>query len=313
MVSDDAALPPIRGGSGGQPEFRGIFLPITTPFVDDEVSLDNLERNIQMWLISPVAGFVALGTTGEFPHLTFDEKVAVVKAAVQAAEDRPVIAGTGCNSTRETIALTAAAAAAGARAVLVGTPYYYRYGTEQADTALYEHFTAVADAAPVPVLLYHMPARTGMVLKPALVADLAAHDNIVGMKDSARDLARFSEYLSVVPSDFALLTGSASMLLPAVTIGAGGGIVALGNVAPWECCELYDLALDNQRAEAVALQLRLSRVNAKLSQYGIAGIKSLLTMLGYFGGVPRRPMQPLSAGELDDIRLTLKEVRLLGC
>lgn len=297
----------------GTLDFRGIFLPITTPFLDDEVSLDNLERNVQMWLISPAAGFVVLGTTGEFPHLTFDEKLAVVEAAVAAAEDRPVIAGTGANSTRETIALTEAAAEQGVRAVLVGTPYYYHYRPELKADALYDHFTAVADASPVPVLLYNYPARTGIVLDPELVLELAQHPNIAGMKDSSRDLAMFTEYAAVAPEDFALLTGSASLLLPALTMGARGGILALANVAPWECCELYDLVRESRMEEAAALQRRLSRVNAKLSQYGIPGIKALLTMLGYFGGEPRRPMLPLSQDELDDIRATLKDVRMLGC
>jgi len=313
MAEHDALAAGFSNEQNGSLDYRGIFLPITTPFVDDEVSLDNLERNVQMWLIAPAAGFVVLGTTGEFPHLTFEEKVAVVGAAVAAAEDKPVIAGTGANSTRETIALTQAAAEQGARAVMVGTPYYYHYRPELKADALYDHFTAVADASPVPVLLYNFPARTGIVLDPDLVAELAQHPNIAGMKDSSRDLAMFAEYAAAVPDDFALLIGNASLLLPALTLGARGGILALANVAPWECHELYDLVRQNRLEEAAVLQRRLSLVNAKLSRYGIPGIKALLTMLGYFGGEPRRPMLPLSQDELDDIRATLKEVRMLGC
>src|SRR5690606_34036791 len=171
---------------------------------------------------------------------------------------------------------------------------------------------AVADASPVPVLLYNFPARTGIVLDPDLVAELAQHPNIAGMKDSSRDLAMFAEYAAAVPDDFALLIGNASLLLPALTLGARGGILALANVAPWECHELYDLVRQNRLEAADVLQRRVGLVTAKLSRYGITGITALLTELGYFGGEPRRTMVRLSPGDLDDIRATLWVVRVLG-
>ncbi|MEX2356530.1 MAG: dihydrodipicolinate synthase family protein [Thermaerobacterales bacterium] len=293
-------------------DLAGVFAAITTPFVDDELSLENLERNIQMWLISPLNGFVALGTTGEFASLTFEERLQVITRSVEAAEGRPVIAGTGCPSTLETVALTLAAAERGAQAALVVPPYYHWEAMN--DAALYEHYTAVADAAPVPVILYNFPAAARVTLTPDLVAELAVHPNIIGMKDSSSDLARFGEHLARTPDDFALMTGSSSLLLPAMVMGAAGGILALANVAPWECCELYELVRDGKMEEAAALQRRLTRVTEKVGgEYGIPGIKALMAMLGYFGGAPRTPMLAIDDADLDDIRMTLKEVRMLGC
>lgn len=297
---------------GRAPDFlKGVWAPVTTPFVHQQVSLDNLQRNIQMYLTSPLDGFVVLGSTGEFPLLRFEEKLQVIAAAVEAAEERPVIAGTGCPSTAETIELTHAAAERGAKAVLVITPYYYRRLLD-AD-ALYEHYAAVADASPVPVLIYHFPQNTGAELPLDLVLDLAQHPNIVGLKDSSEDLVRFGVLAGAVPPGFALLVGSAALLLPALTLGAAGGILAFANVAPWECCEIYRLYREGRLAEAEALQRRVTAVAGRLSRYGVPGIKAVLDLQGYFGGEPRRPLLPVTEEDLDAIRAVLKEHRLLGC
>lgn len=297
---------------GKAPEFlRGVWAPIPTPFVDGEVSIDNLQRNVQMWLTSPLHGLVALGSTGEFPHLRFEEKLQVIAAAVEAAEERPVMAGTGCPSTLETIELTIAAAERGARAVLVVTPYYYKKTVDE--EALYQHYASVADASPVPVLLYHIPQLTGVEMSPRLVAELAQHPNIVGMKDSSGYLPRFAAYAAAVPEGFALFTGTAALLLPALQFGAAGGILAFANVAPWECCDIYRLFQEGRRDEAAALQRKVAAVSEEVSRYGIPAVKALLDMLGYFGGEPRRPLLPVTEEALDHIRGVLKQYRMLGC
>lgn len=316
-------------GAGGPWRPRGIFVPVTTPFIDEDISLDNLERNVQMWLISPVSGFTALDGAGESPHLTFEEKIQVIETTVRAAEGRPVIAATGSDSTLETVALTLVAADKGARAVLVGAPRYYDYGGERMHDALLDHFTEVADASPVPVIIDGPTPPRGpaagavsAAVAPSMVEELARHENIAGLKDSSGDAVRFGEYAAAAldgaaaggPGDFVLLTGSAGAMMSALDLGAAGGILDLAAVAPWECCELYELLQDGRRDEAAALQRRLTRVNEKVvTGYGVAGIKALLDMLGYFGGPPRRPLPALTDEELDDIRMTLRDVRMLGC
>lgn len=297
---------------GRAPDFlKGVFAPVTTPFVDGRPSLDNLQRNIQMYLTSPLDGFVVLGSTGEFPLLRFEEKLEIIAAAVEAAEERPVLAGTGCPSTAETIELTHAAAERGARAALVIAPYYFRRLMD-AD-ALREHYTAVADASPIPVLIYHFPQNTGVELPVDLVLELADHPNLVGLKDSSEDLVRFGLVAASAPEGFALMVGSAALLLPALVLGAAGGILAFADVAPWECCEIYRLYREGRWAEAQALQRRVTAVAGRLARYGVPGIKALMDLQGYFGGEPRPPLLPLAEDERDAIRGLLKEHRLLGC
>ena len=298
---------------GKAPDFlRGIFAAIPTPFTDDgDLSLDNLERNVKMWLISPLNGFLALGSTGEFAHLTFDEKLEVIEATVRASEERPVIAGTGANATRETVALTLAAADLGADAVMVVTPFYY--GKRLDAAALRDHYETVADASPVPVLLYNIPQLTGVDLPVELVSELAQHPNIVGIKDSSGNLPKLGRLIDETPDGFAVFTGAAELLYPALNLGAAGAILALANVAPWECCEVLQLWQDGRHEEAVALQRRLNAVSRVVERYGIGGIKGLLRLVGYYGGPPRPPLRAIDEEDLDQIRAVLKEVRMLGC
>ncbi|HEX6989687.1 MAG TPA: dihydrodipicolinate synthase family protein, partial [Bacillota bacterium] len=272
---------------GKAPDFlRGIFAAVTTPFTEDgDLSLDNLERNLQMWLVSPLQGFLVLGSTGEFVHLSFDEKLQAVEAAVRAAEERPVLAGTGSHSTRETVELSAAAASLGAAAVLVITPFYH--GRVLRDAAMYDHFVAVADAVDVPVVLYHNPRLTAVDLSVTLVSELAAHPNIVGIKDSSGDLARLAHLVDETPEGFAVLTGSGHLLHPALQAGASGAVLAVAGVAPWECCEIYSLWREGKHDDAAALQRRLNVVERVIRRYGIGGIKGLMRMIGYYGGPPR--------------------------
>lgn len=291
---------------------KGIWAPIITPFYDDgSLSVDNLARNIKMWLLSPLNGFVVLGSTGEFPLLTYAEKLAVITAAVEAAEEKPVLAGTGCNSTAETVELTLAAAEKGVDGVLVITPYYF--SAMMTERALEKHYVSIADASPVPVLLYNFPQNTGVDLSVDLIADLANHPNIVGIKDSGGDFTKLGRIIAVTPPDFRVFTGSATHLLHALELGAAGGILAIANVAPWECGEIYQSFQNGKLQEAVEMQRRLNAVVAAVGRFGIPAIKGLLRMLGYYGGPPRPPLQPISEEELDEIRVVLREVRMLGC
>ncbi|MBA3439273.1 MAG: dihydrodipicolinate synthase family protein, partial [Pyrinomonadaceae bacterium] len=207
-------------------DLRGIVLPLPTPFDQaGEVDLHALQSNIEKWNKTEVRGYVVLGSTGEPAHLDERERASVIDAARRATPgDRVFIVGAGQQSTRATITEVRAAATAGAEAVLVLTPHFYRAAMTSA--ALINHYITVADASPVPVLLYSVPQFTGIALAPDAVARLSEHANIIGIKDSSGDYISLSEVLRLVPREFAVLTGHAALLYPALCAGACGAIVA---------------------------------------------------------------------------------------
>jgi len=221
-----------------------------------------------------------------------------------------VIAGTGCESTRATMELTRTCARAGAQAALVVNPHYY--GGRMTDAALAAHYRAVADASPIPVLLYNVTKFTHLNLSPALVGDLAAHPNIAGIKDSSGNVSQLGDYLNRVPAAFQVLVGTAGALYGALSLGCVGGVLALANVAPAECVRIRDLVAAGDHAAAAALQRRMIPVNtAVTATYGIPGLKAALDRLGYYGGPPRRPLLPATAAERETIAAILQTAGLL--
>ena len=237
----------------------GVLNPVPTPFDSrDEVDLVRLRAALSRWLASPLSGFVILGSTGEAALLDEDESDRVVAAARdEVPGDRPFIVGTGRESTRATIAATKRAAALGADAVLVRTPGFYK--SQMTTEAFVRHYTAVAEASPVPVLLYNFTAVTGVTIPVAAVAALAVHPNIVGMKESNGDSPRIGELVAAVPRTFSVVAGSASTFLDALAGGARGGILALSALLPDACVRLFELSRDGRDDEARMLQGRLFR------------------------------------------------------
>jgi 4-hydroxy-2-oxoglutarate aldolase len=293
--------------------FTGVFPPIPTPF-DAEGALDSqaLTRNLQRWNDSGLAGYVVLGSNGEAVTLTPEERVRVLSAArVAIPVDRVLIAGTGCESTRRTIALTQQAAGAGADAALVVTPNYY--DPMMTPACLLHHYEAVADAAPIPVLLYHVPKFTHVTFPVETVARAAQHPNIVGIKDSSGDIARLADLVRETPPDFAVLAGSASFFFAGLTLGAVGGVLALANVAPRRCVEIFTLFREGQWDAAADLQRRMLPVNrAVTARFGIPGLKAALDLLGYVGGEVRAPLLPLPEDDRAALRQVLVEAGLLA-
>lgn len=287
---------------------EGIFAPVATTFgADGELDLDGLKRNGEFYAGSELDGIVLLGSNGEYVLLDTDEKLRVIEAGVEAIGGRKtVMAGTGAESTRATIALTKRAAELGVGFALVVTPHYY---TPRYDDAAYlAHYHTVAEASPIPIIVYVMAAYTGVDLGPALVEELARHPNIVGIKDSGGNAPKVGEMIARTGPDFGVLAGSASFLYPALCLGATGGIVALGNVAPGPCQELRRLTLAGEHDAARALQLKLLAPNAAVtSRFGIPGLKVALEAVGLTGGLPRPPMQPLSEPDADRVRQVLRE------
>ena len=293
-------------------DLHGIFPPITTPFSSGKVAYDKLASNIEKWNRTALKGFVVLGSNGEYVYLSEEEKRAIVDTAVQAATDEKlIIAGTGCESTAETLKLTEDCARLGARAALVVTPHYY--GGRMSEAALRKHFSELADHSPIPILLYNVPKFTHINMAADFVARLSEHPNIIGLKDSSGNVIQLAEMLNGVVRDFNVMVGTAGVLFGALTIGCVGGVCALAVVAPEECVKIYDLVKAGDLDAARDLQLKMLPVNqAVTAVYGVPGLKAALDMRGYFGGDPRLPLLPSSEQEKFEIRNILKKADLLN-
>ncbi|HRC54188.1 MAG TPA: dihydrodipicolinate synthase family protein [Bacillota bacterium] len=290
---------------------KGIFAPIPTPFVDEEIAYDKLEENLARWGETELSGIVVLGSNGEQPYVDEDEKVELwAYARKHFRRDKLVIAGTGCESTRATIRLTKKAADVGADAALVISPHYFKANMNE--NALETYYRDVADESPIPILLYNMPANTGLNMTPSLIKKLCHHPNIKGVKDSSPNIVQISEILRDVPDDFAVFAGSASFLMPSLVMGAKGGTLALANVAPDLCARICLLVEQGNLEEARSVQKSLLRLNNLVTgKYGVAGLKAALDLIGYFGGLPRRPILPVGEKEKEEIRSALEELNLI--
>lgn len=293
-------------------DFSGIYPPVVTPFDErGEVSYDRFEENLEKWSRTGLAGFVIFGSNGEYVFLTAEEKLKLIERAAKTVPGgKKIIAGTGCESTRETIALTNAAAAAGAAAALIVTPCYY--SDKMNKKALFNHYSMIADNSKIPVLLYNVPKYTGVNMAPDLVAELSKHPNIVGIKDSTGNVAQIGEILNRVEEGFNVLVGTAGALYPALAIGAAGGVLALANIAPAECVDVYNLFKAGRHTEARDIYRRMLPVNtAVTATYGIAGLKAAMDIIGYYGGPPRSPLLPLDDEGKAAVRRILETAGLI--
>ena len=287
----------------------GIFPALTTPFgADGSVSLSGMKHNIGLYNRIGLAGYVVLGSTGEAVLLSREEAEALLTAVKEAAAPGKIlIAGTGAESTAETIARTKRAAALGYQVALVKTPYYYKpaYRAEH----FIQHYRAVADASPIPVLLYSVPVFTGITLESPEIIALAQHPKIIGIKDSSGSIQRIGEVVAGAPPDFQVLTGGASVVYPALAVGGRGAILALANLLPEKCVELFQLFQQGRHEQARQLQLQLVGASKLVvSENGIAGLKFAMDLRGYKGGVPRPPLLPLKEEKKNAIAALLAEL-----
>jgi len=291
--------------------FEGVFPPVLTPFRGDDVAYDKLAANLRRLDEHPLAGYVVLGSTGEFPLLSEPEKERVIATAREAVPSgKLLVAGTGGESTSAAIRLTRRAAELGADAAIVITPCYYKGAMKP--PALIRHYRAVADAAPIPIVLYNFPANTGINLEPDTVARLAEHSNIRAIKDSSGNVPQAAETIRLTPKSFQVTVGSPIAFLPALVLGASGGILAIANVAPRECCEIYRLAQAGRFPEAREVVYRLSPLATGITgRYGIGGLKAALDLLGYYGGPPRSPLPAPDADGVEEITEILATAGLL--
>lgn len=290
---------------------KGIFSPVTTPFVNDEVVYDKLASNIKKWNGTNLAGYVVMGSNGESAFLTRSEKLKIVEEVRRnTPQEKLVIAGTGSDSIRETISLTNNSAKNGADYALVLTPSFFK--EKMTDESFVNYFTGVADNADIPVIIYNVPKYTGVNIEPAAVAEISAHKNIVGIKSSSENVAHLCAIIDTTPEDFSVLVGTASVLYPGLAVGASGGVLALANIAPGECTDIMEFFRTGNSAEALKLQARMIPVNkAVTGKYGVAGLKAAMDMLGYFGGNPRTPLNSLNESQRKDLEKILATAGLL--
>src|SRR5580693_1050932 len=275
-------------------KLHGIFAPLTTPFdADGNVALGQVRNNVALYNKTKLAGYVPNGSTSESVLLLWE----AVRDA--AAPGKILIAGTGAESTSETIEHTNRAARIGYAVALVRTPSFYKPSIN--DHMLAEHYLRVADNARIPVMVYSVPVFTHVTVEASLIARVAKHPNIVGMKDSSGDMKGIAAIIAAAPREFQTLTGAASTLYEALELGAVGAILGLADVFPDLCAEIYEAAGAGDRAKAQALAQKLV-LPAKmlLMDYGIGGLKYAQDRLGYYGGLPRLPLLGVSdAGKVE--------------
>lgn len=299
--------------SNSRLDLRGVFPPIPTPFdVAGSIDPAALRANLEFLSMFNLRGYVVLGSNGEAVHLSIEERAHLLELSRNLiAEDRLLIAGTGCPSTSKTIELSTRAADIGADAVLVLPPHYYR--GRMTINALTRHFHAVADACGIPIIVYNMPACTGIDMDAETIAAIAEHPNVIGLKESGGDVVKLGVLHNNLGDSFQILAGSASFLLPALSMGAVGGVLALANIAPARCLAIRDFALAGDWYKAREIQVRLIEANTAVTRHwGVAGLKAAMDLLGLDGGSVRAPLLNLGEPEIERLKSILIDCQILG-
>ena len=293
-----------------QSKLSGVFAPISTPFDDsEEVDYEALKFNLERYAATGLHGYLALGSNGENRSLTEEERLRVLATILERRGARQIVMACATyDAQRDTERFLDRAAELGADFGLVLSPGYFRQ--QMTDDVLFEYFSTVAERSPIPILLYNAPGFCGVTLSPGLAGRLAAHPDIVGMKDSASSgIERFLQFES---ESFHVLAGSANFLFPAMLRGAQGGTVSMANSFPDLVVELWHCGRARDEALGLPLQERVTRINKSISgQYGVSGVKAAMDLAGYRGGIPRRPLLRLTAGQREELRMALAAEGLL--
>ena len=284
----------------------GVFAPVTTPFRDaEELDLNALESNVDSYARAGILGLLVLGSNGETRSVTEEEKPRVLATVAAAkAPQQVIMAGAAYQAQRDAERYFEAAAQLGAEFGLLLAPSYFRKA--MTDDVLLEDFSSVADRSPIPLLLYNAPGFSGISMSVDLVARLADHPNIIGMKHSAA--TGIETFYPLESEQFHVMPGSANLLFPAMGAGSIGGTVALADVVPDLVQDLYRLANEGNQIDGQAHHERCSRLNNAISgKHGVAGVKAAMDLVGLNGGVPRRPLLPLTDGQVFELREVLVE------
>ena len=295
-----------------QLELRGIFPPLPTPFEKGHTAPHRLQENIEKLASTGLAGYLVLGSNGEAPYLSESEKIEIIRAAREIIpKDKIMLAGTGLESTALTTVFTMRAAEFGADAALVLPPFFYP--EQMTSEALRRHFEAVADASPIPILLYNVPKFTHINIPIDTVFHLAKHQNIVGIKDSSGNLGQLAAFQEHASPQFRVMFGTDGVLLGGLVHGLQGGILALANVAPKECVEMLRAVEQEEIFVARDLMQRIAPVGrAATARFGVPGLKAMLDLLDYYGGDPRPPLLPVTPQVRDELKKMLATAGLLS-
>jgi 4-hydroxy-2-oxoglutarate aldolase len=289
---------------------KGIYPPLTTPFVRDVVAYNKLIENLKKYNQKGLSGYVVLGSNGESVFLTKKEKLKLISTVREHSDNKTLIAGTGLESIKETIDLTNESAKNGADYALIITPSFYK--TAMNHKVLLNYYTAVADSISIPLIIYSVTKFTNVNIEIETIAKLAEHPNIIGIKNSSENIAEINATIYNTPKDFDVLVGTGSVLLYGLISGAVGGILALANIAPDECIKIFDLFSEGKLNEAKEIQSRMHAVNKAITAtYGVAGLKASMGLLGYYGGQPRKPLQPLTSSNMKKLKPILLKAKLL--
>lgn len=290
-------------------KLSGILAPICTPFVNQDVSIEYLRDNMRKYRTASLAGYFALGSNGENKSLTENEKLEILETVVrEKAENQIVLAGAGFESTRQTIAFSKKVADLGADFVTIVTPSYFK--KRLTDEAMVRYFSDVADALPIPVVIYNAPGFTGMTVSVGVIGKISQHPNIAGMKDTSK--GNMSGYLEAAHEDFSVLSGTVSTLFESMALGASGGVVSLANAFPEPCCQLFEKFQSGDIQGARELHFRLFRLNRAVSgSFGVAGVKYAMELGGFHGGNPRLPLLPITKEGKASVRDAVKTARLI--
>ena len=292
-------------------QLKGLYIPVTTPFIDDKIAPEKLGFNLEKLQPIELAGYVLFGSSGEAPYLSKDERVTLLKAARKSIPgSKSLVVGTGYESTAETKECTRVAADSGADAVLVLTPNYYK--PQMTDDVFVRHYEAIADQSPVPVILYNVPVFTGVDMSANAVKRLSAHEKIIGIKDSTANLAKLIELANLPRKTFSLMIGNATNFLSGLFLGAAGAILAIGNIAARECVEIHRCYQEKSFEQARNVFLRVLPLATRLiGPHGVPAIKAAMDMQGFFGGLPRAPLLPADTKLLTEMKELLRTAELL--
>jgi len=292
-------------------KLNGIFPPLATPFTHDgELFKEKLKHNVEKLNLTGLAGYVVCGSTGESVMLTPEEKIKLFEwVAESASSNKLLLCGTGVESVRETVSLTNRAAEIGYKAAMVRTPHYYKsLLNNTAAQVLY--FRSVADQTKIPLMIYNWPQATGLDITPEAVVELSHHPNIIAIKESSGNLEKVMQMIREVKKGFQVLVGSAPTLWPSFTVGAVGAVLAFANAAPYATITIYEAFRTRETEAAQDWQNRITKAAQLVTtKYGIPGLKYAMDLNGYYGGVPRLPLVPISAAAKAEIEAAFHEVK----
>lgn len=291
---------------------QGIFPPVVTNFdAAGDIAPIPFRENLRRWIETPIDGIVLFGSNGEGALLDEDEKTRLTAFARDVVPaGYLLIGGASGESTRSTIRQAKQLAGAGADVVLVHPPPYF--GPYVSVAAMMDHFRAVADASPVPVLLYHIPKYTKVTLEAGFVGELMRHPNVAGLKDSSGDIKRFADFTNACEKACRLFIGNGALLYTALELGAAGGILGVANIAPALCAEVVRHFREGRPQEAGRIQGRLTPLHREIvAAHGAVGCKAALDLLGWAGGPPRPPLRSLGERERQQLARVMQEGSIL--